>query len=147
LPQVVVDSNVLVKWFIPEDFHENAKALLRDHLLGRVTAVAPRYALLEFANTVRKYVARRILSSDLAQRAFSLLVESSPRLVDESPDLVRRALNYAMENGVTVYDAYYIVIARELNTTAYTADERLLRRLRGREDAIAHISEYEPLSK
>ena len=142
MPEIVVDSNVLVKWFVPEDYHEEAKALLRDHLHGRITAVAPRYALLEFANTLRKYVARRLIDADKINTIYRLLLESAPKLIEEREEIVGRALNYSMEKGVTVYDACYIVIAKELDTVVYTADERVLKQLEGKERTIRHIREY-----
>lgn len=144
VPEVVVDSSVLLKWFIPEDYHEEAKALLRDHLLGRVTAASPAFALLEFANALRKYVVRGLIDTDTAEKILGLLAESPPRLLPEDPESAGRALSYALENGVTVYDARYVVAARDLGTVLYTTDERLLRSLRGRKAPVAHVAEYRP---
>ena len=140
--EVVVDSSVMVKWFIPEDYHEEAKALLRDHLMGEVTAVAPKYALVEFANALRKYLIRGLIDRANVGTIYGLLLESSPRLIDEDGGLVRRALEYSLREEITVYDSCYVMVARELETAFYTADERLLRRLRGRERVIRHIREY-----
>jgi len=142
MSKVVADSNVLVKWFIPEDYHEEAKALLRDHLYGSITVIAPRYALLEFANTLRKYVAKKLISTDKIRDAYRLLIESAPQLVEEKEELVRQAMEYSIQRGITVYDAYYVIVANELNTVVYTADERLLRQLEGRERVIRHVREY-----
>ncbi len=142
MSEVVVDSNILVKWFIPEDYHEEAKALLKDHLHGNVVVVVPRYALLEFANALRKYVIKKIIGMNEILTIYRLLVESAPRFVEEKEGLVNKALDYSIRRGVTIYDAYYIVIAQELNTLVYTADEKLLRQLEGKEQLVRHISEY-----
>jgi len=142
MSKVVVDSNVLVKWFIPEDHHEEAKALLQDHLYGSTTVVTPRYALLEFANTMRKYVFRGLIDLEKALKIYELLVESAPQFFEEKEELVKKALDYAMQKGITVYDAYYIILAHEFNTVTYTADERLLTHLKGKEQAVKHIREY-----
>ncbi len=142
MSEVVVDSNILVKWFIPEDYHEEAKALLKDHLHGNVIVVVPRYALLEFANALRKYVIKKIIGMNEILTIYRLLVESAPRFVEEKEGLVNKALDYSIRRGVTIYDAYYIVIAQELNTLVYTADEKLLRQLEGKEQLVRHISEY-----
>lgn len=140
--RVVVDSSVLVKWFIPEDHHEEARALLEDHLYGRIEAVIPRYATLEFANVLRKYVIRGIVGRREIEEAFDLLVESAPVIIEEDEVLVRRALGYSIERGLTIYDAIYVILAKELGATFYTADEKLIRHLEGSEPLIKHIGEY-----
>ncbi len=139
---VVVDSCVMVKWFVPEEYSEEALSILDDHLDGRVTVVAPFFGLLEFANALRKYVARGVLSGRDALEAYDLLLEVGVefRRIEES--LVRRALQYSNEKGVTVYDAYYIVLAQELSTVFYTADEKLVRRLKGEEPIVRHVCDY-----
>ncbi len=140
--RIVVDSNILVKWFIPEDYHEEAKALLEDHLYGRVEVVIPRYAVLEFANVLRKYRIRGIIGEREMREAFDLLVESAPMMMEENEELVRKALNYSLERSLTVYDAYYVVLARELEAILYTADDRVVRQLAGKEPSVKHIREY-----
>ena len=139
---IIADSNIIVKWFIPEEYSEYAVVLRDDHLYGRVNVIAPVYAILEFANSMRKYVIRGILSKDKAIKALEYLKKTSITYVDINFDLAREALKYAIENHVTAYDSYYIVLARKYNTIAYTADEKLLSRLKGRENHIKHIIEY-----
>ncbi len=75
---------------------------------------------INYAEEVRKYLIRR---------------------VGESEKLISEALDYGLTNQVIVYDSYYVVLARRLGAVAYTVDERLLRRLRGKEPAIKHIKE------
>ena len=139
---IIADSNIIVKWFIPEEYSEYAVVLRDDHLYGRVNVIAPVYAILEFANSMRKYVIRGILSKDKAIKALEYLEKTNVTYVDIEFDLAREALKYAMENHVTAYDSYYIVLARKHNTVMYTADEKLLNRLKGRENHIKHIIEY-----
>ena len=45
-------------------------------------------------------------------------------------------------NHVTVYDSYYIILAHNLNTELYTADEKLLSKLSNIEFRLKHIKEY-----
>ena len=142
MERVVVDSNVLVKWFILEDYSEYARLLRNDHLLGCVEAVTPRYALLEFYNALRKYYARGILDREKLAKIVDLFHEVKVTLVDIKRDVLDEALKYSLENHVTVYDAYYIVLAYKLDTLVYTADEKLLKRLEDREPRLKHLKEY-----
>lgn len=144
--RVVADSNVLIKWFVPEDYSEHAVTLMNDHLLGHVEVVAPEYALLEFTNALRKYVVRGIMGADDALKALQLLLKTRVNFVGIEEELLSEALNYGLGNHVTVYDAYYVVLTRRLRTVMLTADERLLRKLHGMEPVIKHIKEYRGIS-
>ena len=140
--RVVIDANVLVKWFIPEDYSDFATMIMHDHLYGRVTVIAPSYAILEFANTLRKYVVRGILSESDAISAFKLLEKMEVEYVPITFDVVREALSYAFEKGITVYDACYVLLAKKYGVEMYTADEKLLKRLREKEENVKHINDY-----
>jgi len=147
LERVVVDSNVLIKWFVPEDYSVHARLLRNDHLLGCVEAVAPKYALLEFYNALRKYHALGVIGKDKLYRIAGFLHEARITFADIERSLLDEALAYSLRGQVTVYDAYYIVLARKLDTIVYTADEKLLRRLEGREQRLKHLKEYKAKCK
>ena len=141
--RVVVDSNVLVKWFIPEKYSDCAKKIRDDHIRGYVNVAVPAYALLEFSNTLRKYVNRGILAPAEATLALNLLFESKVMFVEITDERLTKALEYGMRNHVTVYDACYLIIAQELNTEFYTADEKLLRKLTSlKEHRARHVCDY-----
>ena len=142
MKRLVVDSNVLIKWFIPEDYSEYAIKLRNDHLMGRIEVVAPKYALLEFCNALRKYVIRGIKNEEDALRALSLLFEASITLIDIDKKSLINALKYSLTNHVTVYDACYIILARNLDTEVYTANEKLLSKLSNIESRLEHREEY-----
>lgn len=142
MKRVVVDANVIVKWFIPEDFSDEAKLLRNDHLMGYVEATSPTYALLEIYNALRKYLIRGFINEEELRKIIDLLHKSEIKFVEIDREILDKAINYSIENHVTVYDAYYITLAHKLNTTVYTADEKLLKRLEKKEPRIKHIKEY-----
>ncbi|QOJ79033.1 type II toxin-antitoxin system VapC family toxin [Infirmifilum lucidum] len=141
---VVADASVVLKWFIEEDYSKHARMLRDDHLYGRVTVHAPSTLMVEVANALRKYVARSVLTREQALRGLRVLYEAGIELEEVGSELLLEALGYSIDNNVTVYDALYVALARKLGTTAYTADEKLLGALRGRDDAVAHIQSYTP---
>jgi len=115
---------------------------MNDHLHGVVTAVAPSYAILEFANTLRKYVARKLLSRSDAIDALKLLEKIEVEFISITFDFLREALKYAIKKSVTVYDAYYILLAKKYGAEMFTADEKLLRKLADKERNLKHIKNY-----
>ncbi|OYT44555.1 MAG: VapC toxin family PIN domain ribonuclease [Desulfurococcales archaeon ex4484_42] len=110
--------------------------------MGRIEVAAPKYALLEFCNALRKYVIRAIMNEEDALKALNLLLEASITLIDIDKESLINALKYSLMNHVTVYDSYYIILAHNLNTELYTADEKLLSKLSNIEFRLKHIKEY-----
>ena len=141
-PVVVADSNVLVKWYIPEKYSEEAIIMRNDFIYDRIKVIAPIYALLEYANTLRKYAIRGLIRKEDAYEALNLLIDTGVEYVDITPSYVYEALRYSIENNVTVYDAYYIVLAKKNNAYMYTADEKLLSKVKGEELRIRHVRDY-----
>ncbi len=141
-PVVVADSNVLVKWYIPEKYSEEAIIMRNDFIYDRIKVIAPIYALLEYANTLRKYAIRGLIRKEDAYEALNLLIDTGVEYVDITPSYVYEALRYSIENNVTVYDAYYIVLAKKNNAYMYTADEKLLSKVKGKELRIRHVRDY-----
>lgn len=142
MERVVADSNVLLKWFIPEEYSEYARLMRNDHLVGRVEVVAPSYALLEIYNALRKYCAKKVIGKEELSKIISFLYEAKIRFVEVKRRTLDKALEYSLKNHVTVYDAYYIILAHELATIAYTADGKLLKNLKNKESELKHIREY-----
>jgi len=142
-PLIVVDTNILVKWFIPEKYSKEASMLRDDHIYGRVKVIAPIYALLEFGNALRKYFLYGYLSRDKVIEAYELLINAEVCFKEVDYSLVQEAIKYSVDEHVTVYDAYYIVLAKKHNATfMYTADEKLLNKLSNVEHLVRHIKEY-----
>jgi predicted nucleic acid-binding protein len=144
MEQVVVDANVFVKWFVEEDYTKEALLLREDCIAGHVKILTPIYALLEVADAFRKYVARKIINANDAIEALNILQEFSIGFLDLDRNLLTEALKYSIENHLTVYDAYYITIARKFNSHFYTADEKLLSRIQATENIVHHIKDYRP---
>jgi predicted nucleic acid-binding protein len=136
---IVVDASVVAKWYVPETHHERARALRDDYLEGKHDLVAP--ALMPFeVVTALKYSGH--YDGDR-------LVEASTTLPEYGIDLVPyRKLGpvaeVAVDLDVTLYDASYVALADTTDSTAYTADGRLLEVLEGTEyaDAAAHVRSY-----
>ena len=45
--------------------------------------------------------------------------------------VVESAISIALQHDITVYDAYFIALAKELNFRYVTADEKLYRKIKG----------------
>ena len=126
---VVVDSSVLVKWFVPEPDSTLAIALRQAHIDGRIRIAVPDLALLEVANALRY----KFSAADEATVRGSVrsLTQLGVRVVASSPELVASAVGVAYASNITVYDALFVALARDMGFELVTADLDLERRTRG----------------
>lgn len=127
----VIDANVGVKFYLPEELAEAALSLLQRLDDGDLSVIVPDLFYNESANIFWKYVRRARLSADDARRSLRNLI-SLPFTVIPSSDLVPHALDLALEYDITAYDALYVTLARELGISLITADGKLFRKLVGK---------------
>ena len=138
MSEIVVDTSVVVKWYIPEQHHEQARALRDAYLDGEFDLVAPAFMPFEAVNALKysgHYEGER-------------LEEASKSLPEYGIDLVSfnktgSVTEIANDLDITVYDAAYIALAQNHDTKAYTADGNLLDNLKGDYSELAeHIRTY-----
>jgi predicted nucleic acid-binding protein len=138
MAELVVDASVVVKWYIPEQDHEPARALRDDYLERHHDLVAPSLLPFEVVNALEysgEYDDDRLLE------ASESLPEYGIELVPYHN--VGRVAELANELEITIYNASYLALAQEAGTTAYTADGRLLDELEGEYAELAeHIRTY-----
>ena len=139
MADVVVDTSTAVKWYIPEQHHEQARALRDDFLNGKHDLCAPALMPFEAVNALNYsgyYDAKRLheAAHSLDNYGIELVSFGSVGPIAEIVSTV----------DITAYDAAYVALAVERDGTAYTADGTLLQDLEGSEyeDAVAHIQTY-----
>ena len=139
MADVVVDTSTVVKWYIPEQHHERARALRDDFLNGKHDLCAPALMPFEAVNTLTDsghYDGERLheAAHSLDNYGIELVSFGSVGPIAEIVNTV----------DITAYDAAYVALAVERDGTAYTADGTLLQDVEGSEyeDAVAHIQTY-----
>jgi predicted nucleic acid-binding protein len=94
----VLDASVVIKWFSEEEYTDRALKLREDFSKGEIELVVPDLMLYEVSNALR-------YNSDF--------------------DETNSALNLAYEYKITIYDAYYVALAKEIDFILVTADRKL----------------------
>lgn len=126
----VVDASVLVKWFLHEQEEDRDRAVaLRDlHISGRSTIFIPQLALLEVLNAVRFSPKGDEEDGEMALEALhDLHLETKP----PDLDVLRKANAIAWAYKITIYDALYVALAEQVGYPLITADEVMVKRLKG----------------
>jgi len=116
---LIVDSNVIIKWFVDEPLHAEARHIFK----YRQDLAAPEFALIEVANVVWKKVIRNEITPKQAGEIIALSKETIPELI-YSPDFLEQAYRLAVELNHPVYDSLYLACAGDSESTLVTGDKR-----------------------
>ncbi len=155
LPALVVDNSVAVKWYVPQDFGDEALRVFTAGQDGEALLVAPTLIQAEFGNAFWRYHQHGELSLEEIREFWEDFEQVPISLFDMAP-LVPKAIEIATECVCTVYDALYLALAQmqrgegREGAVALTADGRLLRRLErtayeGLGAHVANVAEFLPV--
>ena len=138
---ICADSSVAAKWFFAEEHAAQASALLRTALGAAEPIIAPPLLPSEVANVIRQRMRQGELDRAAARAVLTRFL-ALPIVLQAPEALYDRALVLADEyNLPAVYDAHYVAVAELLGATLWTADQRLLRALRGRLPFVRWIAD------
>lgn len=135
---VVVDASVITKWFVQEEYSINALKLRGDYINRLIDIAAPELLPFEVINSLRynpEFGEKDTKESAKALERYSLWL--SPILGKLAEKTIENALKY----GITIHDSSYLSLAELENKTFYTADEKLLTKLKDNPHT-RHISKY-----
>ena len=126
----VVDASVIVKWFLHHQEADRDKAVaLRDlHISGRSTIYVPELAFLEVLNAIR--FSSKADEED-GKTALEALQDLNLESKSASGDLLRKTNAIAWAYKITIYDALYVAMAEQIGYPLITADEAMVKKLRG----------------
>lgn len=126
----VLDASVAAKWFTrhEESDRHKAVALRAMHQSARCTLVVPEFSFLEILNAVR--FSARAEEAD-AIRALGFLEKLRLEVVPLDWDLLRKATAIAWAYQVALYDAAYVALAERLGLPLLTADDVMVRKMKG----------------
>jgi len=124
MSDIVVDSSVVTKWFLPEV--DSAKALdLIPQTLGQGgRLIAIDLIFPEVANAIWKRQRQGLITPAEGIQFLDALT-SSPVHVEPSSPLLSNAYEIATQYDRSVYDALFVALMQKLNRPGITADEPL----------------------
>jgi len=126
----VLDTSVVVKWFLEEEGTDRADFLLQQIVEGMTRAVVPSSLFSELANVF--WVHRRDgLTEAEAQAFWGELVHLPLDTIEVSHQLLFETLAFSFREQVSPYDATFVVLARKLECDLITADGVLWRKIQG----------------
>lgn len=118
--QPVIDASLAIKWFLWEEGTEQAHSLLEQ----LTTFYVPDLFLVEIDSVLTKKARKGELKVDEAFQKRSVFRKLPYKMVSYN-EVEEFAFRLATEFSITSYDAVYVAIAIDRDTTLYTADRRL----------------------
>ena len=134
--KVVVDASIIVKWFLEEEFGREAIKLRDDYVRGVISIAVPSLLEYEVLNTLKysgMYTLDELKDIGIALNKYGFEVYELEGKLKES------TIEIALEKNVTICDASYVALAKQLNTVLYTADNELIDKFPG---IAVHIKQY-----
>ena len=114
---IVIDASALAKVVLQEEGWESVPLTSKTATLD--------YALIETLNAIWKAVVqKRLDKEDAKERTEALKYFGKSLLLFEAKNYLKRGLEIALGEKITVYDALYIALAEELRAEFYTSDVR-----------------------
>jgi predicted nucleic acid-binding protein len=138
LPETVVDSSVVVKWFFPESSRQEALRLLRLDREDQIKLIAPALLVAEVANVFSKRARRGLATASAVMDAYRLLKINAPLLVDDRL-LLDEAQALSVASGQTVYDCLYLALALQRGCDLITADLKFHSAVSSKFPSVLHL--------
>ena len=116
---IVVDASAMIEMLVQTESGGRGQGMLRQLTASRH---APHLLDVEVAQVLRRYVRKRVLTSDRAEQAIADLAAFPIRRHGHTGLLDRV---FALRANLTAYDAVYVALAEALGATLLTCDSAL----------------------
>ncbi|MHC1594313.1 MAG: type II toxin-antitoxin system VapC family toxin [Methanotrichaceae archaeon] len=125
---IVLDTSVVVKWFSEEEFTDKALEIRERIRMGEKRVIVPDLLLYELANAL-KY--NPSFDANDVSDALTSIFDMDVNIVTPMRGIIDVAVTLAFEYDITIYDAFYVALAKDLELAFITADKRLYERVSG----------------
>lgn len=119
---MIVDANVVLRAYFPDEEQSKAQALIRDHVSGRVQLIAPTLLVYEFTNAVVQAVRRQRIT---AEEGEAILSSFDGLAIQLEPVSWQQMLPLARQFDRSAYDAAYLALAEARQLSLVTGGLRL----------------------
>ena len=137
---IVIDASIAIKWFKEKDeeYVGFALSIQEGKRLGDVEIIVPGLLFLEVLNA---FLTKPDFTGEDIAAVKESLVKMNMKIIHPDSRLLGQAIDIAVKNSLTFYDALYIAIAGDADAILYTEDEEMVS-CTGDYNFIRHIKDY-----
>ena len=136
---MIVDANVVLRAFFPDEAQSTAQMIVREHVGRQISLRAPELMPYELGNAVwqaeRRGRIKRDQADQIIQAMAGLEIELLPLDWGEMLPLARRF-------NCSAYDAAYLTLAERLGEPFVTGDEKLYQAVHEQMEGVVWIENY-----
>ncbi len=118
--RIVIDTSVLVKFFIEEENSDFVNELMILHQKTELSLIAPPLIIFEFLSVISKVYK----NTEKAKGCLKKFYQCKIGMIDATYGYLERALKGACETNVSYYDSGYHALAKEMQGVFLTADKK-----------------------
>ena len=141
--QLVVDANVVAKlYFKDEQYADKSDLLFSRFERGEIHLVAPRMITCEVPAVIKQGAVRVKADEEIWRAAIRSFESLGLSIIDDSNakyEAMRLAINYRC----FYFDALYLLLVEGLGCPFITADDKLLRKIRGQVSYLISLASYQ----
>ena len=136
---MIVDASVILRAYFPDEAQTQAQAVIREHVAGRITLLAPALLRYELSNAVWQAERRERITRSQADEILQSITGLDIEIV---PQDWGAGLSLARQYNLSVYDAAYLALAQEHGLPLITGDLRLYRAVHTHLEWVLWIENY-----
>lgn len=137
---MIVDASVVLRAFFPDESQEQAQAILREHLAGRIVLSAPALLPYELTNAVIQAERRGRIGAGMADEILHAMADLGIQIVPQAWD--NQIADLARGYDRSAYDAAYLALGQSLAQPLITGDLRLYHAIQGSSLDVRWIEDY-----
>ncbi|MCK5522703.1 MAG: type II toxin-antitoxin system VapC family toxin [Thiomargarita sp.] len=141
MKEMVIDSSVVIKWFVVEPYSTEAQRILKQYQKGSISLLAPDFINAEVGNIVWKKHRIQNLKAEDAQQIIDTF-RTLDFTLTSTADLLDHAYRLAVVHQRTVYDMLYVALSVREQCPFVTADEKLVNAIGRKFTNMVWIAEW-----
>lgn len=143
MKQIIVDANIVVKWFIEEKDSIKAKILRTKFIDGEIELIVPSLLFFEVLNAL-KY--SKLFNLAELNEAGESLENYGFNVITIKKEIREQMVKIALEHDMSIYDASYLGLSITMGGIFYTADDKIIKKLPKRlKKYVKNLSQIEEL--
>ena len=124
----VLDSSVIVKWFCDEEGTGMSLKFRDGYAKGDVNIACPDLVLYEIANALRF---NKKITEDDVKNSVNSIIDIGIDIIVPTKTVLESAISLAFKYDTTLYDAYFIALAKDLSYIFITSDDNFFKKVKG----------------